>query len=97
MSKIAAVHNKIVISPIDAEEKKTEGGLILPDSIKQDGHNGTLIALGPDVDERLKVGTRVLFHPDAGYPIKTEKRKMIVMRDIDLLYFYEEEAEAVSA
>jgi chaperonin GroES len=90
--ELQAVGNKVIISPLAAEEKETEGGLILPDSVKQDGHNGTVIAVGPDVDKRITVGTKVTFPPQAGAAIKTGKRKMIVMRDIDILYFYEDKA-----
>jgi|GEM_PF-1489742 len=87
MNKIAVVSNRLVIAPISQEREK--GGIILPESVHMDEANGIVHAVGPDADSRIKPGTPVVFDPKAGTKVKLEKIEYYVMRDVDLLYFYE--------
>jgi chaperonin GroES len=40
------IGDKVVVKP-KAEEEKTSGGIILPDTAKEKPHEGTVIAVGP--------------------------------------------------
>ena len=44
--KIRPLDDRVVIEPIEAEEK-TSGGIVLPDSAKEKPQRGTVIAAGP--------------------------------------------------
>ena len=44
--KIRPLDDRVVIEPIEAEEK-TSGGIVLPDSAKEKPQRGTIIAAGP--------------------------------------------------
>lgn len=92
VKKIAVIGNKVVVDPVKPGDNETEGGLILPDSVKQTKHNGVLIAVGPEVDSRLKEGTQVVYDPKSGAEIRVEKKTRLVMRDVDLLYFLDDDA-----
>lgn len=95
MAELAATSNKIIIEPLPDEER--EDGLILPANARRDDYNGVVIARGPEVDERIQVGTKVNYNDKSGATIETNVRKLRVMRDIDLHYFYHEQPEPVSA
>lgn len=46
------------------EENKTETGIIIPDSVKEDQHFGVIHDIGPDVTTGgLEVGDKVVFSP----------------------------------
>lgn len=95
-NKIAVVGNKVVVDPVKPGENETEGGLILPDSIKDIEHNGILLAVGPDADSRLKEGMQVVYDPKSGAEIRLEKKTRLVMRDVDLLYFLTDDKVALN-
>lgn len=88
MAKVkAVVGNKIMVDPVKQGETETEGGLILPESVKQTNVNGVVIAVGPDADSRIKEGTKVMYDPKTGAEVKTDKKTYLIFRDIDILFF----------
>lgn len=85
---IGVVGNKVLIEPIAPDERKD--GLILPDTAQPDEANAVVITVGPDADKRLHPGTRVVFDTKAGTKINKDGETLYwIMRDIDLLYFFE--------
>jgi chaperonin GroES len=75
------------------EEKKTAGGIIIPDTAKEKPQEGKVVAAGPgkmgDDGKRipmdLKKGDRVLFAKYAGSEIKVDGVEHIFMREDDIL------------
>lgn len=92
--QLAVVGNRIILDPITEEKKKS--GIILPDNFN-DESNGVIIAVGPDADSRLKTGTKVVFDLKSGTKVVSEKNTYFVMRDVDLLYFFDEEKDLVQS
>jgi chaperonin GroES len=77
-----------------SEEKKTRGGILLPDTAKEKPKEGEIVAVGPGkMDKEGKVrtlnvskGDRVLFTSYAGAEVKTEEdAEYLIMSEDDIL------------
>lgn len=84
--------SRVVVEPIE-EEDKTSGGLFLPETAKEKPQKGNVLAVGPgDRDDEgkrialdVQVGDVVLFAKYAGTEIKLDGKKLLIMRESDLL------------
>ncbi len=84
--------DRLVVEPIEQEEV-TAGGIILPETAKEKPQQGTVIAAGPgradDEGERIamevKVGDRVLYAKYSGTEIKLDGKKVLILRESDIL------------
>src|SRR3989304_8254464 len=84
--------DRVLIEPIEDEEV-TPGGIVLPETAKEKPQRGKVLAVGPggrDEDGKLitmevKVGETVLFAKYSGTEIKVEGKKMLILRQSDLL------------
>ncbi|MEK7679298.1 MAG: co-chaperone GroES, partial [Deltaproteobacteria bacterium] len=70
--KIKPLHDRVILKRV-AEEEKTKGGIIIPDSAKEAPAEGKVIAVGAGKKEDgkivpldVKAGDRVLFSKYAG-------------------------------
>ena len=90
--KFKPLLDRVVIRRVE-EEKKTAGGLIIPDTAKEKPSQGIVIAVGPggrDEDGKpvtmtLKEGDRVLFGKWSGTEIKLDGEGLLIMRESDVL------------
>ncbi|HHP7236551.1 MAG TPA: co-chaperone GroES [Desulfobacterales bacterium] len=90
--KIRPLNDRILISRIE-EEKKTAGGIIIPDTAKEKPQEGTVIATGPGkmgedgkrIPMDIKTGDRVLFSKYAGTEIKIDGVEHVFMKESDIL------------
>jgi len=77
----------------EKEEKKTKGGILIPDSAKEKPIRGKVVAVGPGKrDEKgkpipmeVKIGDNVLFAKYAGTEIKIEGVEHLFMKEDDIL------------
>jgi len=84
--------SRVVIEPIEQEEI-TAGGIVLPETAKEKPQQGNVLAIGPgDRDEDGKriamdvaVGDKVLFAKYSGTEIKMDGKKLLILRESDLL------------
>lgn len=84
--------SRLVIEPIEQEEI-TAGGIVLPETAKEKPQKGTVLATGPgDRDESgkrialdVQVGDTVLFAKYSGTEIKYDGKKLLIMRESDVL------------
>jgi chaperonin GroES len=84
--------NRVVIEPIE-EEEVTASGIVLPETAKEKPQKGKVLSVGPgdrnDEGERIpmdvKEGDTVLFAKYAGTEIKLDGKKLLIMRESDLL------------
>ena len=84
--------SRLVIEPKEQDEV-TPGGIVLPDTAKEKPQKGTVIAVGPgDRNEKgerialdVKVGDLVLFATYSGTEIKYEGKKLLILRESDIL------------
>ena len=90
--KIRPMNDRILVVRVE-EEKKTAGGIIIPDTAKEKPQEGRVIAAGPGkmgddgkrIPMELKKGDRVLFAKYAGSEIKVDGVEHIFMREDDIL------------
>jgi chaperonin GroES len=90
--KIRPLDDRVVVSPLDAEEK-TSGGIVLPDTAREKPQKGEIIAVGPgrllDSGDRaglgVSVGDHVYFGKYAGTDVKVDGRELKIMRESDIL------------
>ena len=81
-----------MIEPIEQEEV-TAGGIVLPETAKEKPQKGTVLATGPgDRNEDgdripldVQVGDTVLFAKYSGTEIKYNGKKLLIMRESDVL------------
>ena len=84
--------DRLVVEPIEQEEI-TAGGIVLPETAKEKPQQGKVLAAGPgarDEDgERIpmdvKAGDKVLYAKYSGTEFKMDGKKLLIMRESDLL------------
>ena len=89
---IKPLGNRVVVEPIEQDEV-TSGGIVLPETAKEKPQKGTVLAIGPgDRDEDgkripmdVKEGETVLFAKYSGTEIKLDDKKVLILRESDLL------------
>jgi chaperonin GroES len=85
---ITPLHDRVIIKP-DPVKKKTEGGLIIPDSVAEKPIQGKVIAAGSGTKDKpltVKVGNAVLYSKHVGTPIQVDNEgECLIMRESDVL------------
>ena len=90
--KLKPLGRRVIVEPIEQEEM-TAGGIILPETAKEKPQEGKILAAGPgdrdDDGKRIamdvKVGDKVLFAKYSGTEIKVDGKKLLILRESDLL------------
>lgn len=94
--KIRPLGDKVLVEVLEAEDK-TKGGIILPDTAKEEKSEGKIIAVGSGkVLESGKVqplevkrGDRVIFGKYSGDEVLIEGKKHKILQEKDILAVYE--------
>jgi chaperonin GroES len=97
--KFRPLHDRVVITRIDAEGK-TAGGIIIPDTAKEKPTEGEVIAIGPGGRDEsgklipidLKAGDRVLFGKWSGTEVKIDGVEYLIMKESDIMGVIEQTA-----
>ena len=87
MIGIKPLADRVVIKKLEAEEK-TQGGLILTSSAKEQPQYAEVVAVGPgkkDEPMEVKVGEKVVFAKYGGTDIKYDGKEYTIMRQSDIL------------
>jgi chaperonin GroES len=90
---IRPLGDRLIVEPIEQEETIAGGMLVLPETAKEKPQQGNVIAVGEgrrDEDgERIpmdvKVGDKVLFAKYAGTEVKLSGKKLLIMKEADIL------------
>ena len=90
--KIRPLQDRLVVKRL-AEEEKTKGGIIIPDSAKEKPVEGEVIAVGngkvaEDGKQRpldVKKGDRILFGKYSGTEIKIDGVEHLILREDEVL------------
>jgi chaperonin GroES len=88
--------DRLVVEPSEQEEV-TAGGIILPETAKEKPQQGKVLAAGPGrTDEEgkrvamdVKVGDKVLYAKYSGTEIKLDSKKVLILRESDVLAIVE--------
>lgn len=89
---IRPLHDRVVVKR-EPEERKSAGGIVIPDTASEKPTFGKVIAVGQgktlDNGQRrapeVKVGDRVLFGKYSGTEVKVDNEELVVMREDDLM------------
>lgn len=89
---IRPLHDRIVVRR-EPEERKSPGGIVIPDTASEKPTFGKVIAVGQGkVLENgqtrvldVKVGDRVLFGKYSGTEVKVDTQELVVMREDDVM------------
>lgn len=84
--------DRLVVEPLEQEEV-TAGGIFLPETAKEKPQQGKVIASGPGrTDEEghrvameVQVGDRVLYAKYAGTEVKLENKRVLILKESDIL------------
>jgi len=90
--KIRPLHDRVIIRRLE-DERKTAGGIVIPDSAAEKPVRGEIVAVGngkilDNGDVRaldVKVGNKVLFGKYSGTEVKVEGEDLVVMREDDIM------------
>ncbi len=90
--KIRPLHDRVIVRRLE-EERKTAGGIVIPDSATEKPIRGEVLAVGhgkilENGEVRaldLKVGDNVLFGKYSGTEVKVEGEDLLVMREDDIM------------
>lgn len=90
--KLRPLADRVIVEPMEAEET-TAGGILLPETAKEKPQQGKIVAAGPgrrDDDGKLiamdvKVDDKVLYAKYAGTEIKVEGKKLLILKESDIL------------
>jgi chaperonin GroES len=89
---VRPLHDRILVRRM-AEEEKTAGGIIIPDTAKEKPQRGEVVATGKGrVTEdgktlplEVKIGDKILFSKYSGTELKLEGSEYLMMREEDIL------------
>jgi chaperonin GroES len=90
--KFRPLSDRVVVRRV-AEEQKSAGGIIIPDTAQEKPQEGEVIAVGPGaLDEHgkrvvpeVKAGDFVLFGKWSGSEVKIGGEELLIMKESDLL------------
>jgi chaperonin GroES len=90
--KVRPLYDRVIVRRV-AEEEKTKGGIIIPDSAKEKPSEAEVVAVGNGkVDDKgtlralnVKKGDRILFGKYSGNDIKIDGVDHLILREDDIL------------
>lgn len=84
--KLKPLGNRVILEAVSAEEK-TKGGIIIPDTAKDEKNpeQGRVIAVGEDKDPDIKKGDIVLFSKYSHSEIEIDEKKYLVVSGDNVL------------
>ena len=90
--KIRPLHDRVIVKRLE-EERKSPGGIVIPDTAAEKPVQGKIVAVGKGkILENgsvraldIKVGDKILFGKYSGTEVKVDGDELIVMREEDVM------------
>jgi chaperonin GroES len=90
-TELKPLGDRVVLEPTEPAQMST-GGIFLPDTAKEKGQEGVVIAVGPGkktdkgdiIKIDLKVGDRVIYAKYSGTEIKLDGKEYIIISEKDV-------------
>ncbi len=92
MMNIRPLHDRVILRRLE-EERKSAGGIVIPDTAAEKPQTGEVVAVGPGkTDDNgktiamgVKVGDKVLFGKYSGQEFKMDGQELLHMREDDII------------
>jgi chaperonin GroES len=89
---IRPLGDRVIVEPLEQEEK-TASGIYIPETAKEKPQEGLILAVGEGrrdeegdrIPMDVKAGDRVLFAKYAGTEVKVDGKKLLIMKEADIL------------
>ena len=86
------LHDRVVVKRLD-EDKKTAGGIIIPDSATEKPMQGEVVSVGPGARDEdgdrvaldVKAGDIILFGKWSGTEVKIDGQDLLIMKESDIM------------
>ena len=90
--KIRPLNDRVIVKRVE-DERKTAGGIVIPDTAAEKPSQGEVVAVGPGklddngkkVEFTVKSGDKVLISKYGGTEIKVDGESYLIMREDDIL------------
>ena len=90
--KLRPLNDRIIVKRLE-EERKTAGGIVIPDTAAEKPSMGEVIAAGPGktddngklVAMGVKVGDKILFGKYSGQEVRVDGEDYLIMREDEVL------------
>jgi len=90
--KIRPLHDRVIVKRIE-EERKSAGGIVIPDTAAEKPDQGEIVAVGKGkkgedgklIPLDVKVGDRILFGKYSGSEIKLDGTEYLILREDEIL------------
>ena len=90
--KFRPLHDRVVVKRVE-EDKKTKGGIIIPETAQEKPMQGEIIAVGPGgrdeagklIQIDVKAGDIVLFGKWSGTEVKIDGTEYLIMKESDIM------------
>jgi len=84
--KIKPLGKRILAKKLEAEERKTAGGIVLPETAKSDKViRAEILELGTDDKFSVKKGDQIIVSSFAGTEIEVDEDKLLLVKESDVL------------
>ena len=101
MKKIRPLHDRVIVRRLE-EERKSAGGIVIPDSAKEKPVQGEVIAVGSGKimeDGKIrpldvKAGDKILFGKYSGTEVKLDGQEYVVMREEDIMAIFDGKSDS---
>jgi chaperonin GroES len=102
--KFRPLHDRVLVRR-SAEEERTAGGIIIPDTAKEKPMEGEIVAVGPGarndkgelIAPEVKAGDRVLFGKYAGTDVTIGGEDLVIIKESDVMGIIEGKASKKKA
>ena len=89
---LTPLHDRVIVKRLE-EERKSAGGIIIPDNATEKPSRGTILSVGPGkpLDNgtvralSVKAGDVVLFGKYSGTEVKVNGEDLVVMKEDDIM------------
>ena len=90
--KVRPLHDRVIVKRLE-DERKSPGGIVIPDTAAEKPVQGRIVAVGKgkileDGQVRpldVKVGDKILFGKYSGTEVKVDGEELVVMREEDVM------------
>lgn len=83
----AGTHNRVVVSPVETEEK-ISGGIYIPDIARERPSKGIVLSVSEQDDmgrpPYVRIGDTVMYSKHAGTQVQHENKNVLIMRETDI-------------